>query len=188
MNKRKYNDSWMFIFLLSTLLILTESVKNYTFTIQNLEFTYAIFIIPFLYFITDYITKKYGFKRGLTSIVVSAIALIAFILVMNFSLGSTFDFSCLNGGLIGYIVSQMVNVMIYRFLLINTTSPFVLVLLNYVFGLVIFYVVYTLVNMNITITNTFWVEYFIVLVVQTLMCIALTVIDKKIPLGLGKDD
>ena len=37
-----YNDSWIYIMLLSTLVILTESLKNYTF-VFTAKITYSIF-------------------------------------------------------------------------------------------------------------------------------------------------
>ena len=58
--RTKYNDCWMYILLLSTLVILTESLKNFNFNIFQAEITYAIFLIPVIYAITNYITKKYS--------------------------------------------------------------------------------------------------------------------------------
>ena len=59
----KYNDSWMYILLLSTIVILGESLKTYTFNLLGVNLTYVIFLLPFIFMVTNYITKKYGFKR-----------------------------------------------------------------------------------------------------------------------------
>ena len=187
-NRTKYNDSWMYILLLSTLVILAESLKTYNFQIKGINLTYVIFILPFIYMVTNYITKKYGFRRTLIAIFVSAISLISFILLMNFAIGRTFDISNIVGGLLGYLISQMVNTIIYKFLLVNTNSPYLLIVLNYIFTYIVFYMLYTIVYINIVITDTFWISYFITLAMQTIISIGLAFLDKKIKVGMSKDD
>lgn len=184
----KYNDSWMYILLLSTVVILGESLKTYTFNLLGVNLTYVIFLLPFIFMVTNYITKKYGFKRTLTAIIISSISLIAFVLLMNFAIGKTFTISSISGGLAGYLVSQTINTMIYKFLLVNTNSPYLLVLLNYVFGYIVFYMLYAIVRMDLVIADTFWIGYFITLFIQTLMSMGLATIDKKIKVGMSKDD
>ena len=154
----------------------------------KVEMTVATFLIPFIFAITNYITKKYGFRRALSGIIISAISMILFILLMCFAVGTEMNFSALSGGLIGYLISQIVNTMIYKFLLTNTNSPYILVLLNYVFAYIVFYMVYTVIHLDMIILDTFWISYFIVLAIQTIMSLALAFIDKKIIVGIGKDD
>lgn len=186
--RTKYNDCWMYILLLSTLVILTESIKTFNFNLFNVEITYAIFSIPIIYAITNYITKKYGFRRTLTGIIVSAISVVLFVIIMNFAIGRTIEFGSLIGGLLGYLISQIANTMIYKFLLVNTNSPYILVLLNYIFGYIVFYMIYTIIHLDMIILDTFWISYFVVLVIQSIMSIGLALLDKKILVGIGKDD
>ena len=186
--RKKYNDSWMYILLLSTLVILTESVKTFKFTLLNSEITYAIFLLPIIYALTNYITKKYGLKRTLIGIVVSLISMILFVMLMNFAIGKDMDFGSLYGAILGYLVSQIVNTMIYKFLLVNTNSPYLLILLNYIFAYIVFYMIYTIVHLDMIILDTFWISYFIVLVIQIIISIVLAIIDKKIQVGIGEDD
>ena len=178
----------MYILLLSTIVILGESLKTYTFNLLGVNLTYVIFLLPFIFMVTNYITKKYGFKRTLTAIIISSISLITFVLLMNFAIGKTFTISSISGGLAGYLVSQTINTMIYKFLLVNTNSPYLLVLLNYVFGYIVFYMLYAIVRMDLVIADTFWIGYFITLFIQTLMSMGLATIDKKIKVGMSKDD
>ncbi len=186
--KEKYNDSWMYILLLSTIVILAESLKSYTFKLLGVNLTYVIFLLPFIFMVTNYITKKYGFRRTLSAIIISTIALLVFVLLMNFAIEKTFNISSISGGLAGYLVSQTVNTMIYKFLLVNTNSPYLLVLLNYVFGYIVFYMLYAIVRMDLVIADTFWLGYFITLLIQTIMSIGLSFVDKKIKVGMSKDD
>ena len=181
--KEAYNDSWIYIMLLSTLVILTESLKTYTFTLST-SLTYSIFLVPIIYFLTNYITKKYGFKRSILAIAISAIAMVLFVAIMYFAIGSTFDFATISGQVLGYVVSQLVNICIYTFLLNNTTSPWPLVLMNYVFCLIVFYMVYTIIQVDMIIMSKFWKGYFITLLIQLVECAILTIFDKKIKKGL----
>ena len=94
--KDLYNDSWIYIMLLSTIVILTESLKNYTFVLTT-KITYAIFLIPVILLITNFITKKYGYKRSILAIAISTLSLIAFVAIMYFAIGINFSFSIIAG-------------------------------------------------------------------------------------------
>ena len=178
-----YNDSWIYIMLLSTIVILTESLKNYTFVLTT-KITYAIFLVPIILLITNYITKKYGFKRSLLGIIISTISLIAFVAVMYFAIGANFSFSIISGQVIGYVVCQLVNLCIYSFLLNNTTSPYILVLISYLFSLIAFYLVYTVVQADLVIGQNFWNGYFISLGIQLAELTIITMFDKSIKRGI----
>lgn len=178
-----YNDSWIYIMLLSTIVILTESLKNYTFVLTT-KVTYAIFLIPVILLITNYITKKYGFKRSLLAIAISTLSLIAFVAIMYFAIGINFSFSIVSGQVVGYLVCQLVNLFIYCFLLNNTSSPYILVLINYIFALIAFYLAYTVMQANLVIGKDFWGGYFITLVIQLVEIIIITLFDKNIKRGL----
>lgn len=178
-----YNDSWIYIMLLSTIVILTESLKNYTFVLTT-KVTYAIFLIPVILLITNYITKKYGFKRSLLAIAISTLSLIAFVAIMYFAIGINFSFSIVSGQVVGYLVCQLVNLFIYCFLLNNTSSPYILVLINYIFALIAFYLAYTVMQANLVIGKDFWGGYFITLVIQLVEIIIITLFDKSIKRGL----
>ncbi len=178
-----YNDSWIYIMLLSTIVILTESLKNYTFVLTT-KVTYAIFLIPVILLITNYITKKYGFKRSLLAIAISTLSLIAFVAIMYFAIGINFSFSIVSGQVVGYLVCQLVNLFIYCFLLNNTSSPYILVLINYIFSLIAFYLAYTVMQADLVIGKDFWGGYFITLVLQLVEIIVITLFDKSIKRGL----
>ena len=58
-SKNNYDDSWMYILLLTTVTILTYSLSSYTFDILGVSLSYSLFILPIIYLIANYITKKY---------------------------------------------------------------------------------------------------------------------------------
>lgn len=182
--KEVYDDSWMYILLLTTLIILIESLKNYTFITNNVSITYSIFLLPFIYLITNYITKKYGYRKSIVAISISGVSLVLFVAIMAFSMGGRIDFSNISGQFCGYVVSQFVNLAIYTFLLENTNSPFFLIYLEYLFSLIVFYMFYILIYLEMLIVDNFWLGYFTVFGIQMILCLPLSIIDKKIKRGL----
>ena len=53
MTKKKqeelYDDSWLYILLLTTLSILLESLKTYKFQLMGVSISYAIILLPIVY-------------------------------------------------------------------------------------------------------------------------------------------
>lgn len=181
-----YDDSWMYILLLTTLVILIESLRTYTFTLNGVEITYSVLLLPVIFLITNYITKKYDYKKSLVAISVSGVSVVLFVFLMNFAIGKPMDLSLISGQFCGYITSQFMNLMIYTFLLNNTKSPIFLIFLNYLFSLIVFYMFYTLIYLDMIILEEFWVGYFTVLSIQAFLCIFLAYIDKNISRGQDK--
>lgn len=175
---------WVYVLLLSTIVILAHSLKDYTFYVENLSLTYAIFILPVVYFVTNYITKKYGYAKSVIGIAISGLLLVLFALVMSFVIGRNFSFYDISGEFCGYVVSQFVNLTIYQFLLVNTTGSFILTFLTYMFAFVVYYLFYTLLYMNLLVFDNYWVSYFSTLILQGMLCLLLTFFDVHIKKGL----
>ena len=181
-----YNDSWMYILLLTTLVILTESLKTYKFELLGSNITYSILLLPLIFLITNFITKKYNYRKTVVAISISGVALVLYIAVMSFAVGKTFVITDISGGFCGYVISQLVNLTIYAFLLNNTKSPGLLVYVNYLFALIVFYMFYTLISLDKIRLDNFWSGYFVTLLVQSIICIVITIVDKKIKRGIEK--
>lgn len=175
---------WIYIFLLSTIVMLAHSLKDYTFSFDNITLTYSIFILPFIYFITNYITKKYGYTKSIIGISVSGVVLVLFGLIMSFVIGGNFSFYDIAGEFCGYVISQFVNLTIYQFLLVNTQENFILIFLTYIFAFVVNYLFYTLIYMNLLVLNEYWVAYFSTLLLQGIIAFLLTFFDINIKRGL----
>lgn len=175
---------WIYIFLLSTIVMLAHSLKDYTFSFDNITLTYSIFILPFIYFITNYITKKYGYTKSIMGISVSGVVLVLFGLIMSFVIGGNFSFYDIAGEFCGYVISQFVNLTIYQFLLVNTQENFILIFLTYIFAFVVNYLFYTLIYMDLLVLNEYWVAYFSTLLLQGIIAFLLTFFDINIKRGL----
>lgn len=181
-----YDDSWMYVLLLTTLVILIESLKTYQFQVLDSVITYGIFLLPFIYFIVNYLTKKYGYEKGIVAISVSGVSLVIFVLFMDWLLGNPITLSGVCGQFCAYVVSQLVNLTIYKFLLENTKTSFILLFLNYMFALIVFYMFYTLLYLNMIILDHFWLGYFVTLLIQSVICLFITFLDVLIAKGREK--
>ena len=178
-----YNDSWIYILLLTTLVILLESLKNFKVAINGTKVTYAIFLLPLVYLLTNYILKKYDYKKAIAAISLSATAMVVFMLIMSFALRERFLISSISGEFCGYVASQFISLTMYSFLLNNTKSPIILIYLNYIFALLVFYMFYTIIYLDMVIVDKFWAVYFVTIGIQSVICIPLAIIDKKIKRG-----
>ncbi|MBQ2639433.1 MAG: VUT family protein [Bacilli bacterium] len=186
-NKKKtnleYEDNWIYVLLLSAVVILGESLKNYTFELERFSLTYALFLLPIIYFLTNYITKKKGYKKSILAISISGIAMVLFVAIMNICVGRGFEFSNVVGDFCGYIISQLINLTIYQFLLDNTKPNFILIFLTYIFALVVYYLFYSLFYITTLNVDTYWVAYFTTLILQGMLIMPLVFIDLHIKRG-----
>lgn len=185
--KEIYNDSWLYSLILVTLTIFLSSLKKYTFTIFNINLTYAIFLLPLLYLTANYITKKYGYKKSVVSIVVSSLSLVLFYTLLSIILKEKLQLENIAGEFCGLVISQFVNLTIYSFLLNNTKLNYFLVVINYMFSLVINYMFYTLIYLEKVAQTNFWKGYFITLIIQLVISLVIGFIDMKIKRGKEKD-
>lgn len=182
--KLQYSDGWIYILVLSTLVILMESLKTYMFKINGISLTYSVFLLPLAYFIVNYIIKKFGHKEGVKAVIISTVVLVLYVFLMTMAVNKVFSFSDILGEGAGYLISQIINIMIYYFLLNNTKAPFILIFLTYMFGLVVNYMVYMTLSLNMIMTNSFWVGYFTALGIQGVICLLLALLDIKIKRGI----
>lgn len=175
---------WVYVLLLSTVVILAQSLTDYTFSFDNVTLTYSIFILPLIYFITNYITKKYGYHRAVVGISASGVAMVVFSIIMSFVIGKNFNFYDVCGGFCGYVISQLVNLTIYQYILVNTRGSFILIYLTYLFAFVVNYLFYTLIYMNLLVFDNYWVSYFSTLIIQGVFCFLLVFFDVNIKRGI----
>lgn len=180
---KKETDLWVYVLLLTTLLILTESLKTYTFSIFNIDLTYSLFLLPVIYFFIDIIAKKFDYKRAVAAIAVSAVVFVSFSFMVAYFVDGNYILKSLVGEFCAYVVSAFTNLTIYLFLLNNTESPRILVIINYIFSLVVYYMIYTIIYLNMLMFDNYWIGYFITLFIQLFICIGLAILDKKTERG-----
>ena len=175
---------WVYVLLLTTVVILAQALKDYTFSFDNVSLTYSLFILPVIYFITNFITKKYGYGKSIVAISCSGVGLVVFSFLMSFVVGQSFNFYDICGGFCGYVISQFVNLTIYQFIISNTNSSFILIYLTYIFAFVVNYLFYTLIYMNLLVFDNYWISYFATLILQGVLCFLLVFFDVNIKRGI----
>ena len=181
--EENYNDCWIYILLLTTLTILLESIKTYEFTILGAKLSYSILGLPLIYIIANYITKKYDYKKTISAISISGVISVCFMAMMAFALGKNLILTNVSGEFCGYVVSQFVNLTIYLFILNNTKASYPLILVNYLFSIIVFCMLYTLIYLNKVVYESYWTSYFMTIGIDSIICIILAFIDKKIKRG-----
>ena len=169
-----------FYVIIIYILILAESVKVYTFQIPkiSINISYSIILIPIIYLILNYIIKKYGSKKAISSMCLGAVAVILFLSIMSFSLNQQFSFKVISGELCAYLISSMLNILIYNYLLNNTTLPWPIIVINYLCSCAVFHMFYTLIYLESVTTLSFWKEYFITILIEFVIILVLSIIDK----------
>ncbi|MCI8347292.1 MAG: hypothetical protein HFJ12_05055 [Bacilli bacterium] len=181
------NDGLLLAMLLSTVSILAVALKDYSFYLGGLQITFAVFVIPIILFVSNYITKKYGFKTSLQSILVSSLIIVAFIILIKDLVNQKIILIELVGHFVSYFVSLFINLSIYYYILINFRENQFLIYFDYIFSIVIHHMLYLLFLYHMVITDRFWNHYFGAIAIQGILAIALVMIDKKIERGIKKE-
>lgn len=180
---KKETDLWIYVLLLTTLTILTESLKTYTFKVFGTNLSYSLILLPIVYLLINIISKKFDYKKAIAAIAVSGVVFVSFSFIIAYFVESNFILRSISGEFCAYVVSALVNLTIYNFLLNNTESPILLVIINYIFSLIVYYMIYTIMYLNMIMFDNYWLGYFITLVIQLPICIGLAIIDKKTERG-----
>lgn len=190
-NKKKEwlnEDYWLYILLLTTLMILITSLKSYTFKFLSVNITYSILLLPLAYLLANFITKRYGYHKTIVSISASSIGIVIFNLLMSYITSYDVAIIELCSQFCGYLISQLINLTIYYFLLQNTNQPYILTLLTYIFSILTFYMFYTLININLLIYDDYWTCYFSTVGIQSILCCGIAYVDKRIKRGEEKEE
>ncbi len=178
--EEKQKEYLIYAFLLSTLLIFIESLKTYFFNVNNYLISFSIPFIPFVFLVTNIIKKKFGLKKSILSIFISLFSTIIFIIVIAFAMKKQLDFNVFIGEIISYTISQLLNLFIFKVIESNKKDTYIIVFLSYIFSIILFHMIYTLSYLNTTILDGFWNRYIINISIETIICIPLSIIYKKI--------
>ena len=133
---------------------------------------------------THAVKRMKGYRKTVVAISVSGVSMVLFVAIMSFAIGKSMIISDISGGFCGYVISQLVNLTIYTFLLNNTKAPYILIFANYLFTHIVFYMFYTLIYLNMIILDNFWKGYFITLFIQGIICLGIAFVDTKMKKGI----
>ena len=172
-----YNDCWLYVLLLTTLAILIQSLKSYHFYLFSYPINYGKLLLPGVYFLSNFILKKYDYKKSIVGIAVSGVISISFVAILSYLMGKNLILTKSCGDFCGYVVSQFVNLMIYHFLWEHSKRNYLLVLLTYFVSIIIYFMFYSLIYLPILLEDGFWMQYFITLLLEFVICIVVAYYD-----------
>ena len=175
--EEKYEEFWIYILLLTTLVIFLSSLKSYTFTLMEVELTYAVLFLPLIYFIANYITKMFDYKKTVAAIAISGVMSICFLAIISFAMGKNLILTKHSADFCGYVVSQFFNLTLYQFLVSNKKNTLINLFIVNLLSLIIFYFFYSLINISGIEYSTYWIGYGLTIVIQGIICIPLTILD-----------
>lgn len=178
--EEKYEDFWIYILLLTTLVIFISSLKSYTFTLLGVDLTYAVIFLPLIYFVANYITKMFDYKKTVAAIAISGVMSICFLAIISFAMGKNLILTKNSADFCGYVVSQFFNLTIYQFLITHKKNTLINLFVVNLLSLIIFYFFYSLINIKDISISTYWLGYGLTIVIQGIICIPLTILDFKI--------
>ena len=182
LKKRKNEEevgSWVYILLLSSTTILAWVLNKFDFEFGKVTLTLAVFVYPFLYFIANIITKKYGVKESINAITYSAGLMLLFAMVAGILTEQEIDYIPLTGELFGYMMSQAVNLSIYFYLYMNTLMGKFVLLANYVFVMMINNFIAMLFASRMVLLRSFWKSFLAIILIQAAISIILILFDNK---------
>ena len=177
--KKEEIGSWVYILLLTSVTILGWVLGKFDFSIGKTTLTIAVFAYPFRYFIANIITKKYGYKEAMNGISYSACLLLLFAIVASLLGQHDVDYVPLTGELFGYMLSQMINLSIYYYLLINTKNDKITYLGSYIAAMLVDTLVSMLFASRLVVLASFWKTYFVTILIQAIISIFLIYFDDK---------
>lgn len=180
------NDSFMLTMLLTVTCLLLTSLKAYQFTLFDQTLTFSVLILPIVIFISNYITKKEGFKNSLYSVIISSLMVVAFLLLIENLTNQKANVLEIFGYSLSCFVSLFINLSIYYYILINMSYKSIMIGLNYMFTIVLNSFIHLLFFNKLALTNSFWGQFTIVIIIQFILSIILICFDRKIERGIEK--
>ena len=103
--------------------------------------------------------------------------------MVSFAFGERLILSSVSGEFCGYVISQFVNLTIYLYIINSTRGSFLLVFLNYIFALIVYYWFYTIIHLDMVMYDDYWFSYFLTLGLQAFICLPLTSVERQLKRG-----
>ena len=173
-----YDDSWIYIFLLSSFTCLYDALSTQNITIQNELICLNLFVLPIILLVSNIINYKYDYKVSIKGIIISLIVLFVINVIIDFSLGNIYNYENLFYEMIALFITEIINLIIYTFLFKHTDRGYILITINYILDIIFYYFITTLFNLKEITLNTFLKDYFIFIIGNTLSIIIISIFDK----------
>lgn len=173
-----------YTFLLCALVIFLYSLHNMSVDYNGVQLNFMAILLPLVFFLAGVINKELGYKWAMRAVVLSTVVLFCYSLTSRAMITGDFDIIGSVGTTVAYIVSQSVCLAIYNYLLINTRLPIAGVIITYIFALLINNMICMLFVKNMVFTDSFWLEYILLILFQGCLAIILSMFDAIVERGI----
>ena len=182
--KKEIHESFsVYLFLLSTVLICLQVMGRFHFNVGNITLDYSVLLFSTVYFITNVITKKFDFKKAIFAILVSSILMLVFVYFSKYLNAKVVDYFVVYGQTFAYIISQLLNLIIYYYLFVNTELKARWIFLTSMFSLSAYYFISLLFLNRIVITDTFWPTFFSSFILSGILAVMYAFYDSLVKRG-----
>lgn len=174
-------DCWIAILLLTTLIILIQTLKR-----VSISISLGILLLPGVYFLSNYILKKYDYKKAIAAIAISGVISLSFHVILAFFLerNNILTNSC--GDFCGYVVSQFIHILSYEYLWNRDNRKPLLVYLTYIGSVIIYLLFFSLIYLYLVLNDGFWFNFFLLVLVEAIICIPVTYMDLLLKIEKNK--
>lgn len=176
-NNKKYDDSWIYIFLLSSFTILFHSLSTINLNIYNISIKSSYLLLPLVFYLQNIIFNKFSNKTNIKSIIISILSVLLFTVIIDFSIGKELLLKELSIELLILLIASFINLLIFNFIKYETKEPYILILLSYLLVNIIYHLIYTLLNINTIILKYYYKEYILIIIIQFIIIIIISIID-----------
>ena len=182
--KKEIHESfYVYLFLLSTVLICLQVMGRFHFNIGDITLDYSVLLFSTVYFITNVITKKFDFRKAIFAILVSSMAMLIFVYFSKYLNAKVVDYFVVYGQTFAYIISQLLNLIIYYYLLVNTELKARWIFLTSMFSLAAYYFIAILFFNRIVITDNFWPTFFSSFILSGILAVMYAFYDSLVKRG-----
>ena len=173
-----------YTFLLCATVIFLYSIRSLTFSYRDVTISSMSILLPVVYFVSCITTKDLGYKYGAMSVIISTITLFFYGAFVNFFTTGNFQVGSICVITLAYFTTQSICLSTYNYFLVNTRLPIFVVIGNYMFSSLVFNMIYMLFNYKMVVTDTFWLEYLLLVMLQLFLAIVLAIFDCLVERGI----
>ena len=173
-----------YTFLLCAIVIFLYSVRMLNLNYNGINLNCMSLLFPVVFSVANVTAKDLGYKYGIKAIIISTITLFFYGAFTNFLTTGNFEVSNMLVITLAYFVTQLICLSTYNYFLINTRLPIFIVVCNYIFSSLVYNMIYMLFNYQMAITNSFWLEYVLLILFQGILSIILAIFDSIVERGI----
>lgn len=173
-----------YTFLLCATLMFLYASRQLFIEYSQVKISVMSMLFPSVYFLSCITNKDLGYKEGIKAVIISTVVLLTYGSLTNYIITGDFQFMSIISIGLGYFMTQSVCLSIYNYFLVNTRLPIFLVIVNYIFCCLVFNMIYMLFNYRGAMTDSFWLEYLLLIIIQTAFSIVLGIVDSAVERGI----